>query len=153
MWGSLPPKNLFCQVDNITYFISHSEDIFWVGLIVKDSVIICETIKWVWLGWSEYPTGVTRSQQLLLTYVNLKKNLLDYFLSVYWEQFLFLDGLNITTKCGNLNSPGFSTMQLRWVIFFSFTYHYHLFKCTFLKVVRILPANIAQNHIVVGKMT
>ena len=42
-----PPKNLFYQFDKITYFISHSEDIFRVGLIVKDSVIICETIKWV----------------------------------------------------------------------------------------------------------
>ena len=31
----------------MTYFISDSEDIFRVGLIVKDSVIICETIKWV----------------------------------------------------------------------------------------------------------
>ena len=47
MWGSLPPKNLFYQVDKITYFISHSEDIFPVGLIVRDFVIICGTIKWV----------------------------------------------------------------------------------------------------------
>ena len=31
----------------ITYFISHSEDTFRVGLTVEDSVIICETIKWV----------------------------------------------------------------------------------------------------------
>ena len=27
----------------ITFFISYCEDIAWVGLIVKDSVIICET--------------------------------------------------------------------------------------------------------------
>ena len=40
-------KNLFYQVDKITYFISHSENIFRVGLIVKDSVIICEIIIWV----------------------------------------------------------------------------------------------------------
>ena len=40
-------KNLFDQVDKITFFIFYCEDIARVGLIVKDSVIICETIKWV----------------------------------------------------------------------------------------------------------
>ena len=47
MLGNLPPKDIFYQVDKMTYFISHSEDIFRVGLIMKDSVIICETIKWL----------------------------------------------------------------------------------------------------------
>ena len=43
----LTPKNLFDQVNKITLSISYCEDIVQVGLIVKDSVIICETIKWV----------------------------------------------------------------------------------------------------------
>ena len=47
LWRSLLPENRFYQVHKITYFFSHSEDISRVGLIVKDSVIICETIKWV----------------------------------------------------------------------------------------------------------
>ena len=46
-YSSLPPKYLFDRVDKITFFIFYCEDIVRVSLIVKDSVIVCETIKWV----------------------------------------------------------------------------------------------------------
>ena len=47
MWVTLPLKNIFNQVEKITLFISYCEDIVRLGLIVKDSVIIYETIKWL----------------------------------------------------------------------------------------------------------
>ena len=47
LWGTLPPKNLFDQVDKVKFFICYCEKIVRVGLIVEDSVIICELIKCV----------------------------------------------------------------------------------------------------------
>ena len=47
MWGTSLLRNLFDQVDKIRFFISYCEDIILVSLIVKDYVIICEIIKWV----------------------------------------------------------------------------------------------------------